>query len=312
MTPSELSPFAVQDCGLTENPPLPVWPQAMVNDPVRSFFASQNRNPNMSHRAFAPVRFLLLLLTLHSIALASVWEINVNTAMTPAGKKLQHPAPGQPAYYYPYVVGYEEIGAVATGDKKLPDAVLVEHLMAEALASQGYLVTHITGTKLNPPPSLLLVFRWGNINPVQYDDYDDYGAKTHHHDQRAYRKEMNFVGLQETDLLDNRMSKKDLVESASDDRYYVTIAAYDFAAYYTLHKTALLWVSRMSIPKQDLYLDQVVAPLVNTGTPFLGRETTTPRLVDIAPPQGKVDVGTPVVKGYSAPGAAQPPAAPQP
>jgi hypothetical protein len=274
-------------------------------------FASQNRNPNVHRRASASARFLLLLLMLHSIAFASVWEINVNTAMTPAGKKIQHPTPGQPAYYYPYVVGYQELGSVATGDKKLPDDASVNHLIAEALASQGYLVTHVAGSKLDPPPSLFLVFRWGNINPILLDEFDNYGAKTHHYNQSAYRKEMALVGLQETDVYDQSMPKKDLLESANDNRYYVTISAYDFATYYTQHKTALLWVSRMSIPKQDLYLDQVVAPLVNAGTPFLGRETTTPRVIDITGPPGKVDVGTPVVKGYVTPGAAQPPAPPQ-
>ncbi len=121
---------------------------------------------------------------------------------------------------------------------------------------------------------------------------------------------MLLVGVRETDLLDDRLSKRDLVQSTEDDRYYVTIAAYDFAAYYNRHKTTLLWVSRMSIPKQDLELDQVVAPLIKTGTPFLGQETTTARVVDIGGPNGKVEAGTPVVKGYIAPSEAQPPSTP--
>jgi hypothetical protein len=266
----------------------------------------------MNRHAFAHTRYLLLLLALRSIAFASVWEINVNTGMTPAGRKIQPPTPGQPAYYYPYVVGYQEIGLVATGDKKLPDEAPVEHLIAEALASQGYLVTHVAGTKLDPPPSLFLVFRWGNINPILYDDLDRNGGKAHHYNQSAYLKEMNLVGLQITDVYDQSMPKKDLLESANNNRYFVTISAYDFAAYYTHHKSVLLWVSRMSIPKQDLYLDQVVATLISTGTPFLGRETKTARVVDLMVPPGKVDFGAPVFKDYAAPGAAQPPASPRP
>jgi hypothetical protein len=40
----------------------------------------------MNRRKSAPARFLLLLLTLHSIAFASLREINVNTPMTQAAK----------------------------------------------------------------------------------------------------------------------------------------------------------------------------------------------------------------------------------
>jgi hypothetical protein len=255
-------------------------------------------------------RFLLLFLALHSIAFASVWEINVNTAMTPEGEKVQHPTADQPVYYYPYCVGYQEVGTVAAGTKKLSADVPMERYLAEALASQGYLVTHVVGTKLDPPPSLLLVFRWGYINPrISDDDAGDGNSPINHHrNERAHVNEMYMLGIQERDLFDDRLSKRDLVASADDNRFYVTIAAYDFATYYAKHKAILLWVSRMSIPRQDLELDQVVAPLITTGTPFLGRETTTPQVVDITAPPGNAQIGTPVV----VPPAAQSPAPSKP
>jgi hypothetical protein len=266
----------------------------------------------MNNRTFSLGRFLLLLLTLHSVALAAVWEINVNTAMTPEGEKIQHPTPDQPAYYYPYVVGYQEVGSVEAGTKKLSADVPMASYLAEALAAQGYLVTHVAGTKLDPPPSLLLVFRWGYLNSLIYDSEDDNQVKSHNFNERAHQKALLLVGVQERDLFDDRLSKRDLVQSADDKRYYVTIAAYDFAAYYTQHKMVLLWVSRMSIPRQDLELDQVVAPLIKTGTPFLGRETTTPQVVDITAPPGNVTVGPTVVKGVVAPAAVQPVPPPKP
>jgi hypothetical protein len=270
----------------------------------------------MNNRTFSLGRFLLLLLTLHSAALAAVWEINVNTAMTPEGDKIQHPTPDQPVFYYPYCVGYEEVGTVAAGTKKLSADVPMERYLAEALASQGYLVTHVVGAKLDPSPSLLLVFRWGYVNPRISDDDTGDGATpiNHHRNERAHVNEMYMLGIQERDLFDDRLSKRDLVASADDNRYFVTIAAYDFATYYTKHKAILLWVSRMSIPRQDLELDQVVAPLIKTGTRFLGRETTTPQVIDVTAPPGTVTPGTPVLKGYITPSAAQPPvsAAPAP
>src|SRR5579862_2210064 len=256
----------------------------------------------MKRYAFSFGRFFLLLLTLHSVAFAAVWEINVNTVMTDDGRKLEHPTTDHPVYYYPYCVGYQEVGSVAAKTKPLSPDVPIERYLAEALASQGYLVTHVTGTKLDPPPSLLLVFRWGYINPRIYDDDDDSGTTTHHYNERAHVNEMYMLGIQERDLFDDRMTKRDLVTSADEKRCYVTIAAYDFATYYTRHKMILLWVSRMSIPTQDLELDQAVVPLIKTGTPFLGRETTAPQVVDIGAPNGKVEAGTPVV----VPGATQP------
>jgi hypothetical protein len=249
------------------------------------------------------------------MALASVWEINVNTAMSEAGRKLPHPASDQPVYYYPYCVGYQDIGSVAAKTKKLSADVPIERFLAEALASQGYLVTHVTGSKLNPPPSLLLIFRWGYINSSIYSD--DLGGvhsnskqlpQPDQYNQRAYRKELRLLGIKDSDMAQDTTSKIDLISSADDDRYYVLIAACDFATFYNQHKMALLWVSQMSIPRQDLEIDQVVAPLIKTGTPFLGRETTKSEVVDIGDPNGKVEAGTSVLKGYIAPDATQPPA----
>ncbi len=263
----------------------------------------------MNYRTSPLGRFLLLLLALHSVAFAADdWTINVNTAMTPDGEKIQHPTTDQPVYYFPYCVGYQEVGSIEAGAKKLSADVPMIPSLAEALASQGYLVTHVVGAKLDPPPSLLLVFRWGYLNSlITTDDAGDGATPLNkHYNERAHQQALLLVGVQERDLFDDRVSKRDLVSSADDKRYFVTIAAYDFAAYYTRHKIVLLWVSRMSIPRQDLDIDQVVLPLIKTGTPFLGHETTDPQVINITAPPGTVTVGTPVVKSYNTPNAAQP------
>ncbi|HXC01667.1 MAG TPA: hypothetical protein VNU49_03375 [Opitutaceae bacterium] len=248
----------------------------------------------MNHRASALRRFLLLLWTLPSMAFAADWTINVNTVMSEAGKKLAHPTTDHPVYYYPYVVGYWDVGLPLPVNK--PSEDYLDHLIAEALASQGYLVTHVDGTKLNPPPSLLLIFRWGNISPTS---------------DRTQRKELRLVGATDSDMVQDTLDKIDLWGSADDNRYYVIIAACDFATFYTQHKMQLLWVSQMSIPRQELDMKDVVAPLIKTATPFLGRETTKPLMVEIVPP-GNVKAGTPVLKGYITPSAAQPLTPPQP
>jgi hypothetical protein len=259
-------------------------------------------------------RLSVLLLAIRTVAFATVWEINVNTDMTDEGKKLAHPSADHPAYYFPYCVGYQESGTVAAGIKKLSPDVPITRYLAEALAAQGYLVTHAVGTKLDPSPSLLLIFRWGYINPhiydSEYEQEDGTIITIPEHNERAYRKEQGLLGIKDSDLIGDTQAKIDLSGSAEENRYFVTIAAYDFATYYTKHKAVLLWVSRMSIPRQDLELDQVVAPLIKTGTPFLGRETTEPKVINIDAPPGNVTVGPTEVKGVVAP--AQPPAATTP
>ncbi|HTQ30255.1 MAG TPA: hypothetical protein VMI53_03510 [Opitutaceae bacterium] len=255
--------------------------------------------------------FVFLLLALGRPSGAAVWEINVNTIVTPAGKRIQHPTSGNPAFYYPYVIGYEEVGSIAAGNK-IPADAAIKHAIAEALASQGYFVTHVNGTKLDPPPSLILVLRWGNISAVRYDDVDDNGARTHNYNERAHQKEMLLVGVKLSDFGDDRLVKKDLISSADKNRYYVVISAYDFGTYYTKHKTVLLWISRMSVSRQDLDLDQVIPSLISAGTPFLGRETLEPRIIDVQAPTGKVDIGTPMIKGYVEPGTTKPGASAQP
>jgi hypothetical protein len=274
------------------------------SDPDRSFLRHQNRNPNMNLNTFSLGRFLLLLFTLHSMASASVWEINVNTTMTPAGRELPSPTRDQPVYYYPCVVGYREIGSTILPGNKPPAEDSLTHHLAEALASQGYLVTHGEGMKLAPSPSLLLVFRWGDIKSIMYRDvsydYADGGMPHAVYDRKALGPAIHLVGANKANLADESL-RNDLLSAAGDERYYVTIAAYDFAAYYNHHKKILLWVTKMSIPKQELDMEEVVVPLIETGTPFLGRETTTPRVVDIGGPNGNGEAGTPVFKGYVTP-----------
>jgi hypothetical protein len=244
----------------------------------------------MNRRTSALGRCLLLLLTLHSMAFATDWTINVNTVMSDAGRKLAHPTFDHPAYYFPYVAGYHDTGMTLPGNKP-PSEDTLDHLIAEALASQGYLVTHVDGTKLNPSPSLLLIFRWGNIRPTS---------------ERTHRKELRLVGATDFDTVQDTLSKIDIIGSADDDRYYVLIAACDFATFYNQHKMLLLWVSQMSIPKQEFDMDDVVAPMIKTATPFLGRETTKPQVIDITGPNGTVAVGPSMVKGPALPDDAQP------
>lgn len=234
-------------------------------------------------------------------------DINVNTEMTPEGAKLVHPTPQQPAYYYPEVFGYEEFGPVARGEKA-PAPLPTKKAVAQVLASQGYLVTHLVGGKLVPAPSLLLVLRWGQINPVSWIDYRKEIATPagiivideRHYNQDALRKSLDLLGSRSVEpdlIMDHDMNELD--GALWDGRYYLTITAYDFEAYATQKKRIALWYSRMSAYRGDLDLSGAIPVLLKAGAAYIGRATKKP--VWPATPAGKVEIGEPVVKGYLPP-----------
>ena len=59
--------------------------------------------------------------------------------VTAAGKKLSPPDAGHPVYYYPLVMGYQQLGAIVAGEKQ-PVKNDVSHALALALAKQNYFV----------------------------------------------------------------------------------------------------------------------------------------------------------------------------
>jgi hypothetical protein len=87
--------------------------------------------------------------------------------MTEAGRKITPPTKESPAFYYPVLAGYRESGSLVAGETS-PPPTPVAKLLAKALAAQHY---YVVGTK-TPPPSLILVFHWGYMNP-QIDDIGD-------------------------------------------------------------------------------------------------------------------------------------------
>jgi hypothetical protein len=82
------------------------------------------------------VLFLVIASLLHA---ASEVEVDVVVDMTTEGRKIVHPDPAHPAYYLPVVGGFQEKGATVRGEK-MPSPHDVVHLVAVALARQGYLI----------------------------------------------------------------------------------------------------------------------------------------------------------------------------
>jgi hypothetical protein len=97
---------------------------------------------------FFPMHRLLAAKAGIPIAVCALWpcpaaasrgtEVDVVVDFTEAGRRIMHPAPGNPAYYYPVLGGFEELGSAVAGEKP-PRPDEVAHAVAVELAKQGYL-----------------------------------------------------------------------------------------------------------------------------------------------------------------------------
>jgi hypothetical protein len=227
-------------------------------------------------------------------------EINVNVDLTEAGKKITLPTRANPAYYLPVAGGFKEEGAAVASADKPPPRLKVLHLLAVALAEQGYLVM---GPK-TPPPSVLLTFTWGSMNP-EIDEMGDSDTPAEAFYNQGQM--LALVGGHTLNNLDLYMEREPVMQGAKEDRFFVIVSAYDFAAAQQ-RKKVLLWRTKMSTPSARVTFGEVVGPLIKSGAPHFGRETDRP--VWVSAPldhQGKVELGELTVKEYLGAGPASAP-----
>jgi hypothetical protein len=215
-------------------------------------------------------------------------DVNVVVDMTVEGRKIAPPTKEKPAFYYPVLAGYREEGSLVAGEKS-PPKNSVAKLLAKALAAQHY---YVVGPK-TPAPSIILVFHWGYMNP-QVDDTGDPDNP-----QQIFWNQKEMLALVAGNTLNNIGSlgfeREDILQNARDDRYFVIVSAYDFAAAKE-KKKKLLWQAKMSTPSNRVSLAEVIPSMITAGGPHFGRETKRPE--SVAAPlakEGKVEVGTPVV-----------------
>lgn len=211
--------------------------------------------------------------------------------VTEAGKKLIAPTADQPVYYFPLVVGYQELGGVVAGEKQ-PAKNDVSHALGVALAKQHYLVMNARHA-----PEQLLVFWWGSMNP----QIQDFGSNDPTEQVFFNEREMlALVGAYKTAALAPWESQT-LRTAARDDRYFVIVMAFDFAAA-RKHEKKLLWMAKMSTGSIGTDLPAVFPALIASGGPVFGRDTT-PSWIDSSQPakEGKVILGPAEYKDYVPP-----------
>lgn len=183
--------------------------------------------------------------------------------VTPAGKQLTPPDAAHPVYYFPLAVGFKELGASIAGEKPPPPKNDVSHTIAVELARQHYLVMNA-----QHPPDQLLVFWWGSMNP----EIQDFGSNDPA-DQVFFneREMLALIGAYKTQMM-APWAEQDLRSAARDDRYFVIVMAFDFAAA-RQHQKKLLWMAKMSAASVGTDLPSVIPALVATGGPTFGRDT---------------------------------------
>jgi hypothetical protein len=233
-------------------------------------------------------------------------EVDVVVDMTPEGRKLEHPSPAKPAYYFPIIGGYKEMGALVAGEKPPAQAAVV-HIVAVELAKAGYFTClhPVPATAQKPAhmafghqPAILILIHWGYMNP-QIDDFDPAGSDPSSKVFFNQNQMLALVGGNTLGRLDLNFEREEVMQAAQEDRYFITVSAYDAPAYFEKKKKVALWQAKMSVPSNGVDFSDVMTALVKAGGPLLGRETVRPKML-MAPltPEGHVEVGTPTVKDY--------------
>jgi hypothetical protein len=268
---------------------------------------SGNGQPHVRRRGNS-LRFLIAFLatTLGAIAAARLVEVNVVVDMTPEGRKRTPPDPDHPSYYVPIVGKFREEGAVFAGGKA-PSQNDLLHLAAIELAKQSYFVC--------PPgkahtPDIILVFNWGCMNPDRVtqpapagNPMDKDPEANGGSDDMAVvvndRQMLDLVGGATLQNLNSDADREAVADRAQENRYFIVISAFDFPTSVHNQKKVPLWQAKLSVPSAGVSYDDIAEVMIETGSPFFGRETATPKRVTIpVVPEGHVLLGTPQTKDY--------------
>ena len=197
------------------------------------------------------------------------------------------PTPDHPAYYVAYDAGYIEAGDPIGGEEPAPAATVAQALRA-TLASQNYLPASA--------PSLLIVYHWGVIRPDSHQIRDTFNIQPNLKARIALVSPSRQAGEIENYILERRMGRispafrvpnflpspeRDLLDLAQDDRYFVIVSAYDFAAL-TRRETKLLWRLKVSTRSPGESMTEALPAMLSGGAPYFGRHLTD--MLTLKPP----------------------------
>jgi hypothetical protein len=273
-------------------------------------------------------------------------DLTVITEMTLLGKQQPPASPAHPVYYIAQSAGFNQRGDAPANEHTLKEAD-VERLLARALAVSGFrpaqppehpptLVIFYTwgshnllveGNPENPTLSGEMVARnlldraalvggekFAATLLKLFQEADDLSVASSNHlppGGTAVLGPDQLEFLNPVSMFRRENSKNDfLVDQTANDVYYVVASAYDYASIPTKVKR-LYWRTRMTVAAQGVSQEQTLPTLITTAGPYFGKdmaevEILTKRVV----PEGKVEIGEPVVVGPEG-AAPAPPAAPK-
>jgi hypothetical protein len=185
------------------------------------------------------------------------------------------PTPAQPVYYVAYDTGYIEAGD-AIGGEHPPGPAVVAQALHQTLAAQGFR----PGT-VQSPPSVALFYSWGLLNVDSHEIRSSDRLGLNLKARIALVASSEYARLMEQDILDRRQPvwvrtpilnyrERDLMDFARDERYFVVVSAYDFAAL-SRGETKLLWRTKMSTRSVGVTMDEAMPALLGAGGPYVGR-----------------------------------------
>ena len=215
--------------------------------------------------------------------------------------KFVPPTAEHPAYYAAYDGGYIEEGDPIANEKP-PAAADVAQALYRSVAPQHYLPATDRS-----PPSVLLIYHWGLLNRDSIEIRSGMDLGTDQRARIALVTTAQYARMIEQDLLDQRITRemhtwtlmpyflnfreRDLLDLSRDDRYFVIVSAYDYAALAN-HHSKLLWRAKMSARSAGAAMATALPALLRGGAPYFGQNLDEPQIVKASEvPEGRVEVG---------------------
>lgn len=207
--------------------------------------------------------------------------------MTAEGKKVTPPSPENPAYYIPLFQGYRERGGVTKDyERKPPDEATARQII-NMLNKQGY---RFASKKF--PPTLLLVFEWGSIVPVEVDSAERGSNQPPTPGFITNAAEINAVVVGERGIqLDRHSAHYEEMKSLAA-RHYLLISAFKYQESNEA-KQILLWRAHVTTELWGNYLEEVLPLMIAHASTIVGRDVKPGG--GWTPANARVIIGAPVV-----------------
>lgn len=236
--------------------------------------------------------------------------IAVVAERTDQAAKPNLPTPDHPASYVAYDAGYIEEGDPIANEKP-PSAATVAQALRGNLGTQNYLPAAAPSA-----PSLVLIYHWGLLRPDSYQVRSSFRIEPNLRARLALVATTKQAGDIENFLMDRRLGRinpafrvpgflnfreRDLLDLARDDRYFVIVSAYDFAAL-TRREATLVWRVKVSTRGPGVAMADALPALLSAGGPYFGRNLADTQTLK-APlfPEGRIESGAPKAEAFLPP-----------